>query len=180
MVILLAPFLTYSPLAYSMSFSNYIVASKIWNSQNTPIRYIPNKNGKVNLRECWFVENAEDNNILLELKDSYGQSLCRCIFEHCEIFCPIVFWGWFGSSIFIFWWGRRCKGGPLKDLFPFVDVLPLNREALGAYYCEWISCSHQFSTITLLLMTIHVIAKQDYSWLYSLCIVRWDLTLKGF
>jgi len=39
------------------------------------------------------------------------------------------------------------KGGPLKDLFPSLFALAVNKDALVADYCEHVSGSHMWSPI---------------------------------
>ena len=69
-------------------------------------------------------------------RGAYGQSLGRFIhkgwrrfFNHFSSEVGV------GSSIF-FWHDRWCQEGPLRDLFPSLYVLVMNKDATIADYCR--------------------------------------------
>jgi len=90
-----------------------------------------------------------------------------------------------GSSLF-FWHNRWCQEGPLRDLFPSLYVLTVNRDAITADFCQRRLGAVEWSTVFIhdafvddtslatFLNKFNEITPQD-----SPDVVIWDLNSKG-
>ena len=71
-----------------------------------------------------------------KLSGAYGQSLWRFMLKGWgRFYHHFSFEAGVGSSI-LFWHDRWCKDGHLLDLFPFLYVLKVNKDATIAYYSQ--------------------------------------------
>ena len=75
----------------------------------------------------WFPSSQRGN---------YGCSLWRYIFKGWESFCPYFSFEVGNSSTISFWHNHWCRDRPLKNLFPDLFNLAVDRNATGAEYQE--------------------------------------------